>query len=346
MRVRMRGVNSIRKRLADGSIRLYYYHRKTGQRLAGEPGTTEFLKSYSAAEENRIAHSRDTLGALIDKFQESAEWRRLAESSQREYRRIFAIIGARYGTAPLQALEDRAFRVDVLDWRDKHAVKAPREADYRVTALARVLAWAADRGILHTNVLGEVRRAYRADRSDMIWLPEHIERFREVASIELQQALMLALHTGQRQGDLVRLTWSAYDGRAISLRQGKGKVRVRVPCTRALKAMLDEMQESKRAAVILTTTQGRPWKGKNLQHRWKAAMVRAGIDGLHFHDLRGTAVTMLSEAGCTPQEIASITGHSLRYVSQILDRYLARTRELAENAICKLDCKLTQGARS
>ena len=194
--------------------------------------------------------------------------------------------------------------------------------------------------------LREVRRAYRADRSDMIWLPEHIEGFAAVASAELQQALMLALHTGQRQGDLVRLTWSAYDGRAISLRQGKGKVRVRVPCTQALKAMLDEMEKNKRAAVILTTSSGRPWKGKNLQHRWKAATTKAGIEGLHFHDLRGTAVTMLSEAGCTPQEIAAITGHSLRHVSQILDRYLARTRELAENAICKLDCKLARGGWS
>ena len=37
--------------------------------------------------------------------------------------------------------------------------------------------------------------------------------------------------------------------------------------------------------------------------------------------------------GCTPQEIAAITGHSLRYVGQIIDTYLSRTRALAENAI-------------
>ena len=54
---------------------------------------------------------------------------------------------------------------------------------------------------------------------------------------------------------------------------------------------------------------------------------------MHFHDLRGTAVTLLSEAGCTPQQIATITGHSLKTVHQILERYLARTRGLAEQAI-------------
>ena len=47
---------------------------------------------------------------------------------------------------------------------------------------------------------------------------------------------------------------------------------------------------------------------------------------LHFHDLRGTTVTLLSESGSNPQQIATITGHSLKTVHRILERYLARTR--------------------
>jgi hypothetical protein len=49
--------------------------------------------------------------------------------------------------------------------------------------------------------------------------------------------------------------------------------------------------------------------------------------------LRGTAVTLLSEAGCTHQQIAAITGHSLKSVHRILERYLKLTRGLAEQAI-------------
>ena len=52
-----------------------------------------------------------------------------------------------------------------------------------------------------------------------------------------------------------------------------------------------------------------------------------------FHDLRGTTVTLLSESGSTPQQIAPITGHSLKTVHRILERYLARTSGLAEQAI-------------
>jgi integrase len=58
---------------------------------------------------------------------------------------------------------------------------------------------------------------------------------------------------------------------------------------------------------------------------------------LHFHDLRGTSVTLLSEAGSTPQQIAAITGHSLKTVHRILERYLARTRGLAEQAILNFE---------
>ena len=46
---------------------------------------------------------------------------------------------------------------------------------------------------------------------------------------------------------------------------------------------------------------------------------------------------MLSEAGCNEQQIATITGHSLRTVHQILERYLARTKGLAEQAIANFE---------
>jgi hypothetical protein len=48
-------------------------------------------------------------------------------------------------------------------------------------------------------------------------------------------------------------------------------------------------------------------------------------------------VTLLSEAHCTPQQVATIAGHSLKTVFQILERYLARTSGLAEQAIFKFE---------
>ncbi|WP_414644916.1 tyrosine-type recombinase/integrase [Bosea sp. (in: a-proteobacteria)] len=76
---------------------------------------------------------------------------------------------------------------------------------------------------------------------------------------------------------------------------------------------------------------------RDLYDQWKEASDRAGLTDLHFHDLRGTAVTMLAEAGCTIPEIAAITGHSLKTVNTILEKYLSRTRALAEAAMEKFE---------
>lgn len=94
---------------------------------------------------------------------------------------------------------------------------------------------------------------------------------------------------------------------------------------------------TRQAALILTTPTGRPWKSDHFRHEWGEATAAAKLTGLHFHDLRGTAVTMLAEAGCTEAEIASITGHSNQAVHGILEKYTARTRELARSAIGKLE---------
>ena len=61
MRVRLKGINSITKTLADGSERTYYYAWKGGPALRGEPGTPEFVVSYNEAAARRIVTPQGTL---------------------------------------------------------------------------------------------------------------------------------------------------------------------------------------------------------------------------------------------------------------------------------------------
>ena len=86
---------------------------------------------------------------------------------------------------------------------------------------------------------------------------------------------------------------------------------------------------------IATASRGR---SDGFRASWGKACKQAGIVGVTFHDLRGTAVTRLALAGCTEAEIATITGHSLRDVRSILDaHYLHRDPALGESAITKLE---------
>ena len=68
---------------------------------------------------------------------------------------------------------------------------------------------------------------------------------------------------------------------------------------------------------------------------------------LHFHDLRGTAVTRLALSNCSVPEIPAITGHTIATVEQILDaHYLGGRVELAESAIKKLSAVFGSAQKS
>ncbi|MGN6099862.1 MAG: tyrosine-type recombinase/integrase [Devosia sp.] len=340
---RIPGLNRVARRLADGRESVYYYHRATGTRLPGEFGSPEFLAALAAAQSSSHSRTAGTLAGVIRDFEQTAKWRKLAESTKAEYRRVFKFWDAEYGSLPIKALESRAFRQDVLQWHDRFSSDKPREADNRVVILARVLSWAAADRTLKVNVLSSFDRAYSSDRAGLIWLPEHIEAFMRHADPEMGLAMMLALHTGQRQADLRRLAWTNYDGNAISLRQGKTKRQLRIPCTRALKEVLDNLP--RRGALILTTKTGRAFQKRYLARKWEAVVSEAAKEqpdmaDLHFHDVRGTTITLLFEGGCTVAEAATIAGHSMRRAQEILDWYLARTGYLAEAAILKFENRM------
>ena len=109
----------------------------------------------------------------------------------------------------------------------------------------------------------------------------------QAAPPEMRKALMMALHTGQRQGDILRMSWSNYDRQYISIRQSKNGARVEIPFTEALKVEPDSWNRD--AAVILTTQTGLPVKKRCFDRLWAEVCEAAEIESLHYHDLRGTA---------------------------------------------------------
>ena len=111
---------------------------------------------------------------------------------------------------------------------------------------------------------------------------------------------------------------------------------MKVPAGQLLRDRLDSMKRV--GPLILTNSYNRPWTSDGFRTSWAKACDKAEIVDLTFHDLRGSAVTRLAIAGCTVPEIASITGHSLKDVEDILDKhYLSRDQALAETAIRKLE---------
>ena len=330
MRVLLKGINSKRKRLADGSYKTYYWAWKGGPPLHGEPGTPKFIASYNEAAARKVTPPTGVLLSLAQGYQASEDFRKLAASTKRSYIALIKRIESKFGDFPLSALTDRRTRGVFLDWRDKIAVgSGRRQADYAWTVLARILSWALNRGKIGANPCEKGGRVYSGSRADKVWTADDEAAFLKSAPTHLHLPLLLALWTGQRQGDLLRLPWSAYDGERIRLRKSKTGMRVSIPVGAPLKTPLDAAP--KHGPIILASTDDKPWTSDGFRASWRKACKKAGIVGVTFNDLRGTAVTRLALAGCTEAEIATITGHSLRDVRSILDaHYLHRDPALAK----------------
>ncbi len=331
----MKGVHSVRRRLATGAVLVYHYAWRGGPRLPGEPGSAEFIAAYSAATREAPPRDKDTLQELFTDYQNSPAFLTKADSTRKGYARRIPEIERAFGDMPIKLVADPRVRGEILDWRDGIAKRSPREADYHMSILALMLAWAFNRRRIACNPAERPGRLYTADRSDAVWTDADVTAFLAVAPPQVRLPFLIALWTGQRQKDVLGLSWGRYDGSTIRLPQSKGHRRVTIPIADDLRLALDA--EKRRATVVCLTSRGKPWTADGFKTSFSKACTVAGIDGLTFHDLRGTAVTRLALAGCTVPEIATITGHSLKTVETMLDRhYLGRDVGMAESAIAKL----------
>jgi integrase len=326
MRIRAKGLHWAVVTLADGTKKTYWYAYRGGPRLVGEPGSPEFIAGYNAAVATKISAPQSRLLALTQGYQNSEDFRSLRERPRADYIKQILKIEQKFGDCPLRALSDLRTRGIFLEWRDELALKSRRQADYAWTVLARVLSWAKDRGKVTANPCERGGRVYHGTRVDFVWSVDDEELFLKHAPAHLHLPLLLALWTGQRQGDLLRLPWSAYDGSTIRLRPSKSitrkrpqGIRIKIPVGAPLKAALDAAK--KHGPIILASTDKRPWTPDGFRASWRKACHKAGIADVTFNDLRGTAVTRLALVGCSEPEIASITGHSLRDVRSILDAH-------------------------
>lgn len=137
-------------------------------------------------------------------------------------------------------------------------------------------------------------------------------RIYHAAAPSIQQVMLLALLTALREAKIVALhhDWM--------IQRGDGEWLIPAPGSR-LKGVPKELPLSSLASFFLRGTQPRiggryfsQWKDANsFKHRWIETTQRAGVQDLHFHDLRHTAATWLGEAGIEYATIEKLLGHRL-----------------------------------
>jgi integrase len=127
-------------------------------------------------------------------------------------------------------------------------------------------------------------------------------------NIYMRDLIVLAIETGMRRGELLALAWEHIDldTRVAHLPLTKNGDSRDVPLSSRAQDVLQRLWEG----------QGSPSVGRALPtsesavcQAWSHLCGRAGISGLHFHDLRHEAVSRLFEKGFNVIEVGTISGH-------------------------------------
>ena len=119
--------------------------------------------------------------------------------------------------------------------------------------------------------------------------------------------MRLALYTGQRRSDLVKMMWSQFDGEFLEVRQQKTGELLSIPCHKILRAELETMP--RQAETILVGERGRAQTAASPSVMVGRTLRDMGVTGYSIHGLRKNAGKALAEAGCGEREIMAILGH-------------------------------------
>jgi integrase len=138
-------------------------------------------------------------------------------------------------------------------------------------------------------------------------------RLLEVAPGWIGDVIRFALTTAMRRGEIARITWSDVDRprRMVTIRDRKDPRRkdgndqtIPLLAFGGLDAWeIVERQPQTDARIF-------PRSPEQITDAFGVACSLAGIEDLHFHDLRHEATSRLFEAGFTIEQVALVTGHA------------------------------------
>jgi hypothetical protein len=144
-------------------------------------------------------------------------------------------------------------------------------------------------------------------------------------------ALALALYTGQRSSDVIRMGPQHVRNGWITVRQQKTGARLEIRLHADLHTILNATPCEH--LTFLVAKNSKPFSSANsFAHRVQVWTQEAGLRGCSLHGPRKACCRRLAEAGCSASQIMAITGH--KTLAEV-ERYVraAEQKRMADEAI-------------
>lgn len=184
------------------------------------------------------------------------------------------------------------------------------------SAIASVLTFAIHRRIAPKGYDHPVRRLkYENESPEKTRFLSDDERARLLAACRasswprLYLLVLLALTTGARKGELLRLRWRDIDtGRRVlhvlTSKNGEPKVLPLVPSV----VEQVELHRGEPGGLVFPSRLN-PLKPMTTEFRWAEALKAANVRNFRFHDCRHSCASLLAQQGASLLEIADLLGH-------------------------------------
>lgn len=322
---------------AKGKLYAYFNTgKKVGGKIVHAPlppfGSVGFYDTYASlmGSRNKRETTVYTVADLCDAYENSETFRQRAKGTQATYSITLNRIREMLGPDPMDRIERRHVR-HVIDNR----IKTNGSRNIFLAVLSVIYKYARERDMTEANPTEAIKKF--AIGTHEPWPVELLEAALESDNARVRLAMHLLYYTGQRIGDVVKMRWSDIRDGALVItpqktRQHKSAIPLRIPLHSALEAEL--ARTPKVGITIITGRLGKPVTQRPIRDELQAFAAELGFE-IVPHGLRKNAVNSLLEAGCTPHEVAAITGQSF----QMIEHYARRVSQhrLGEAAILKLE---------
>mgnify|MGYP006921349757 CR=1 FL=1 len=269
----------------------YWFRQADGKevRICAEHDYVELYRFLAKVSDGETVGELRTLGDCFDKFSRE-ELPKKSKATQKNYGLCLERLRRAFGH----------MRPDDVRPRDIGRYLATGRGVMRnkeISVLSAVYTKCVSRWYCaETNPCRNVERNETRPRDRYVTDAE-FDAFRATVPERVRIAMDLALLTGQRQGDLLRLEWAAVTDEGIRFQQGKTGKKLLVAMSPALEATLTASRALKPdlpRQYVIRRRNGKAYTSDGFRAIWQRYMrkwVRAGGVRFTFHDIRAKTVS-------------------------------------------------------
>lgn len=313
-------------------------------RLDAEEHSKSIQELYSDIKkrEKREAHLPiGSVMSLAGAYKRTNAWTSLSDNTKRTYNQLLRgcftvrLAKSTKNFGELTATNVSPMMAEALYMHLKDSVSEHR-ANHTMKVLRRVWQIGIKKSIVRKNPFCDMGLRQLPERI-VLWEPEQVQEFILYADEQgywsIGTLALLCYDLCQRPGDMRQLLWQNFKDGHFDFVQEKTKVRVTIPASPRLIARLSNRAGLPSEYICLSEITDKPYDRYAAYKLVARLRKAAGLpDHLQLRDLRRTGATEMAEAGCTEDELRSVTGHKGRGV---LNTYVRPTRKLAAGGMSK-----------